>query len=202
VAEGAQAPSLKQQEIVMSSKLDICNMALGMVSAHPIASFDENSAEAMAIHFAFKLTYDSLLSRHPWSFATKVQDLPVVDDETYDFQYVYEIPADCHKPIGIVHSFDEMPEFKVRGRKIYSNHTPMQLEYIRYVDDTGILPGYFIDALVMAIAVKIAPRLGAIKLLNPLQQQAFTLFREARAIDAGLTNKESTAHRTFVNVRR
>ena len=186
----------------MSSKLEICNMALGMVSAHPIASFDEDSAEAMAIDSAFKLTYDSLLSRHPWSFATKVADLPVVDEESYDFSFVYELPADCYKPIGIIHSQDEMPEFKVRGRKLYSNHTPMQLEYIRYVDDTGILPGYFVDALVMAISVKIAPRLGAIKLMNPLSQQAYALFREARAIDAGLTNKESTMHRTFVNVRR
>lgn len=186
----------------MSSKLEICNMALGMVSAYPISAFDENSAEAMAIDSAFKLTYDSLLSRHPWSFATKVEELPEVDEDAFDFTHVYELPADCHKPIGIVHNGDEMPEFKVRGRKIYSNHFPMEIEYIRYVDDTGILPGYFVDALAMAIAVKIAPRLGAIKLFNPLAQQAAALFREARAIDAGLTNKESTAHRTFVNVRR
>ena len=186
----------------MSSKLEICNMALGMISAHPIASFDENSAEAMAVDSAFKLTYDALLSRHPWSFATKVKDLAEVDEESYDFNYVYELPADCHKPIGIIHTSDEMPEFKIRGRKIYTDHAPMQLEYIRHVDDTGILPGYFVEVLVTYLAIKMATRLGAGKLLQPLYQQALTLFKEARAIDANLINKKSTANRTFVNIRR
>ena len=65
----------------MASKLEICNMALAMLSASPISSFDENSAEAMAVGIAFEPTFNAMLSQHPWSFATKVQGLAEVDED-------------------------------------------------------------------------------------------------------------------------
>ena len=186
----------------MASKLEICNMALAMVSAQPIASFDENSAEALAVNVAFQPTFDALLSQHPWSFATKVATLGEVDEDAFDFQRVYELPVDCHTPVGTIHDADEQPEFKVRGRRFYSDESPVVLEYIRFVNDTGILSGNFVVALAASLAAVMAPRLGATKLMGAMQQQAAGLLRTAKAQDARLTNKRSTANRTFVSVRR
>jgi len=186
----------------VASKLEICNMALAMLSAAPISAFEENSAEAMAVNIAFDPTFNAMLSQHPWSFATKVMTLAEVDEDAYEFQHVYELPADCHTPIGLIHNDDEQPEFKVRGRKIYSDASPLVLEYVRDVNDTGILSGNFIVALASSLAAVMAPRLGAVKLMSILQAQAANLLRTAKATDARLTNRRSTANRTFVNARR
>lgn len=188
----------------MSSKIDICNIALGMISAQPIASLTESSAEAMAVNLAYSPVLKTLLEQHPWGFATKLVNLPEMEgEETGEFGYVYELPGDCLKPQGTIHTADdEQPEFKVRGRYFYTDENPLLLEYTSYIEETGLYSPAFITVFAFYLAAQIAPRLGATKLQGVMLQQGVAALRTATASDAKLTNKRSTANRTFVNVRR
>lgn len=187
----------------MSSKLEICNMALGLVNGYVISDPAESSAEALALTTAYEPVLVSMLEQHPWSFATKLASLAVLDgEETGEFDYVYELPADCIKVQGTIHNLDEQPEFKIRGRKFYTNENPVELEYTKKVLDTGSLSPTFVSAFAAALAAFAAPRLGALKMQQSLFQQAASAIRTAKASDAKNTNKKSTANRTFVNVRR
>lgn len=186
----------------MSSKLDICNLALGMVNAMPIGSLTEVSAEAITVNMAYAMILRAVLEPHPWGFATKLQSLAALDgEELGEFSYVYELPADCLTPQGTIHGLDEQPEFKVRGRKFYSDENPVMLEYTYLEENTGVYSPTFVTALATSIAAYVAPRLGANKMQSFLLQQSIAALRTAKASDAKLTNKKSTANRTFVSVR-
>lgn len=186
----------------MASKIEICNWALSMVNARNIASLTENSSEAEAVNTAYTPILDSMLEQHPWGFATKTSALAEIDEDPLEFGYVYALPADCVKVQGTIHKQDEQPQFKVRERKFYSDEAEVVLEYTYRVTNTGLFTPSFVTALASAIAVSIAPRLGAEKLKQSLMIQSQGYLRSAQASDANTTHKKSTMNRTFVNVRK
>lgn len=186
----------------MSSKIEIANMAISEVNGHQISSLTEDSAEAEAINLSYSAAAEALLAQHPWAFASDIKTLARIDEDAYDFNYVYELPADYLCTQGTIHNEDEQPEYTVRGRKFYYNESPCILKYTKKITNTGLFSANFVMAFVLSLAADIAPRLGALKMHTTLLQRAGAALRTAKANDAKTSNIKSKMNRTFVNVRR
>lgn len=186
----------------MSSKIQIANMAISEVNGHQIASLTEDSAEAEAIELSYQPILEATLAQHPWAFASEIKTIALLDEDAYDFNYVYALPPDCLQPQGTIYTGDEQPEFIVRGRKFYYDFSPCVLKYTKKIIDTGLFSANFVTSFALALAADIAPRLGAAKLHQILLQRAGAAIRTAKATDAKTSNLRSKMNRTFVTVRK
>ena len=81
----------------MSSKVEICNIALASVRAKSINSLDEASVEAQQCKLHYDIARQFVLRDTPWQFAKKVAALALLSVEPLHWVYGYAYPIDCLK---------------------------------------------------------------------------------------------------------
>lgn len=95
---------------------------------------------------------DSELSKKRWVFATTLvlltQSAPNVNPND-PCRYVYDLPADCLKPLR-----DEHSTWKVRGKQLYSYGSTQVLEYIASKTEDAFVP-LFVDVLAARCALEL-----------------------------------------------
>ena len=77
----------------MASDIDIASNALILIGDNPISSFTEPGAGATAAANLYPVTYEQLLSEHPWTFALKEQKLNQLSqqpDALTNWRYAYQ----------------------------------------------------------------------------------------------------------------
>lgn len=79
----------------MTSVVEICNMALGHIRSTSINSLEESSIQAQYCKLYYPISRDAALSDIPWSFARKVAPLQLLNDEVFNWAFVYQYPNDC-----------------------------------------------------------------------------------------------------------
>lgn len=151
----------------MTSIVGICNMALSNIGKKTIADINEASTEARTCKLHFPLTRDTLLQCYPWEFAKTVSTLAAVANAREErWAYAYARPAGCLKPIRIVPEVD-IPEdadqipYEASEGLIYCSEAAARLEFIQKFDDPARFPPMFCEALIWALAAKIAIPLTA-----------------------------------------
>lgn len=78
-----------------TTKVDICNAALGMLGANSITSFDEKSDRARLCVALYDKSRRALLRMHPWHCATKRTVLAAVGTPpAFGWSTAYPLPAD------------------------------------------------------------------------------------------------------------
>ena len=91
----------------MLTKIDLCSMALLKLGESPIQSLTDDSAAAKLSRTLFDTIVNSLLSLHPWRFAT--QQIDLVKNTDNDFL----IPSDVLRVLKT--------DGKIIGTKVISN---------------------------------------------------------------------------------
>ena len=78
----------------MAGKHEICNVALGLLGADPIQSFDDGSYAGQVCANVYETAVLAVLEDHPWNFAEAVASLGA-DATAYrpDFAYSYNLPT-------------------------------------------------------------------------------------------------------------
>jgi len=146
------------------SAVDIASQALGLLRADSINSFDEGTNEADIA----KLFYDNfakdILTRYPWSFATKKR-LLVRDstDPVNEFRYSHVVPSEALRvwalfdtdAVGARPITDYDIQSPSGGRRIFSNFDVLYADYTVYTDEAN-WPGYFVTFAFKAFAALIA----------------------------------------------
>jgi hypothetical protein len=82
----------------MTSKIDICNLAL--IEAQydeTITNIDERSVAAERCKRLYDVCRKELLCKYPWSFATKFIELTLLDGKPEGYKYAYIYPSDALK---------------------------------------------------------------------------------------------------------
>lgn len=154
-----------------STEIDICNEALLYVgNSKRINDFTERTAEAIACAVAYGKTRDALLARAHWRFATKRSVLALSTEERTGWTYVYVLPADCVAPRYIwpgqrlPNPLNKIPfTFEssssgptVDGQVLLTDKAEAELIYTAQVNNTGLYPPLFVEALAWAMAAKLA----------------------------------------------
>ncbi|MFA6294457.1 MAG: hypothetical protein WC637_21885 [Victivallales bacterium] len=176
----------------MSSKVEICNMALGRVNSPFIDSIDEKSKEAKICRLYYDQCRKAALRAHGWNFATETVDLALLAETKPEWDFVYQIPSDCLKVIGIVPAISgkKIP-YKISGKKILTNMEEATLRYVKDITDPNMFDDQFIVALSYLLASDIAvPLTGKPAYKNNNYQFYVNELNQAKTADADEAQEE------------
>ncbi len=168
----------------MVSQVQICNLALSHTRKGRIDSLSEGSPQARECSLHYDIALDAMLRAYPWRFARKVEALAELTlDWEQRWAYRYRYPIDCLKIIRLVPDIDIRHEInplihELRGASIYSDLTPVYLEYTARITDPTLFPPDFTDALSWELAFRIAAPLTADR---EMRKDAFEMSRSLMA---------------------
>ena len=188
----------------MTSKVDICNLALSNIRSGSINSLTEGSMQAQQCSLRYPIIRDTLLAMPYWQFARRLDVLAVLTDDVFNWAYVYQYPADClrinrlildveeftqtdstYRPRHIedVYSTDLTRQVKYEvanvagNRVILSNDVNLRIDYQISVDDPNLYSAGFITAFSWYFAAELAePVIGGDKSAG-LRRDALSFYK-------------------------
>lgn len=203
----------------MTSKVDICNLALVEAKYdETIESLDEHSVASERCKRLYDICRKEVLCSYPWSFANKRVKTPRVAEDIEGFKYAYSYPADCLRVLNVykddtgfkVKNFtDRLPEnTRValhEGVKVVACN--YEEPFIEYVYDTE-LEGNFSQLFVRLLYLEMALRLGKLagmdnddlKLIAAQIQQAADLARVQSSVESD-NHLDIIEDNYYINVR-
>jgi len=129
--------------------IDIASNALLLIGENPIASFTEDTVAALIAANLYSSSYESLLTLHPWRFAsTKAILSRLTATPTNQWNYAFQLPADF---LVAQHVDEGNDNYQIYADKLYSNNETMILDYT-YKPDESFLPAYFTQLLELRLA--------------------------------------------------
>ena len=181
----------------MTTKTEIVNLALAMISANLITSLDDDSDEARLANLNYAVARDATLESQEWTFAVK-RFKPAQDKETPLFGYstqfavppdilrvltcdrLGDIPANMIDP-EVITQYDQI-DWILEDNKILCNQAVVFARGVRRVTEEGKYSALFIHAL--------AAKLGML-MAFPLTQSN-TIFEKAAALYAAFLSEAKT----------
>lgn len=147
----------------MASAIDICNLALSHIGQDAnISSIDPPEGSADAEHCArfYPMALGEALEEHPWTFATRRQNLALLGSTIDPWPFAYALPAGCLKPRRVLpqSSSDDLrgQRFLVEDNVVYTDIEDAILVYTYNLTDTTRFTPLFTTALSWLLASKIA----------------------------------------------
>lgn len=168
------------------SRIDLCSRALLKVGAHTIASFDEGTTEAEVAASIYPTVRDSVLSSHPWNFATAQMTLPKLSSPPIaDFANAFQLPADCIRVLSAgTGGRGQGAIYKIVQRRVLTDVDEVVLTYVSRPDELDF-PPYFDMALIAQLAAEFCiPLTDSTSRWEMLQKLAEAELRRAKLIDA------------------
>jgi hypothetical protein len=168
----------------MASEVDICSAAVLSLGGNPISSFDESTDRARLCASLWPLVRDEILRGHPWNCAIKRDVLAALTTApAYDYAYQYELPSDWLRTLS-VGEYGVEPDFKTEGRRILSDETPLKIRYIFRNEDSRTYDALLVDAMIAAMAARIAYAITqSASLAQVKMQELQAILKRARAVD-------------------
>ncbi|WP_299440047.1 hypothetical protein [uncultured Rhodospira sp.] len=185
------------------SAVAICSRALIKLGARPITSLDEGTAEAEVAQALYDHTRDTLLSAHPWSFATAQVSLARLSGgPVADFKHAYQLPADHLRTLsaggdgrgsGLV--------YRQAEDRLWTDATAVALTYI-FRPDESAFPPFFAEALSARLAAAFClPLTESTSRGELLHRLADDAFRAARLLDSQQDTPPALTHFPLVEAR-
>ena len=152
----------------MASDVDIANYALTLLGESRIMSLDDDVKAARECKAVYEIVRDSVLSAHNWSFAKSRAALSRLDSTpVFGFANEFQLPVDCLRlfMVGDIYvgvdlsDYRNAPtdEYTIEDRKILTDWgAPLNIRYIRRVEDTARYSSTFVDAFGARIAERLA----------------------------------------------
>ena len=131
------------------TSIDLASNALLLIGEETISSFTDDSTAALVAANLYEPTYESLLTLHPWRFASSKATLSrLTATPVNEWAYAYQLPADF---LVAQHIDDANEKYQIYGSKLYSDNTSVVLDYT-YKPDESLLPAYFAELLEYRLA--------------------------------------------------
>ena len=148
----------------MTTDVSVTSQALLLLRANTISSFSDDSNEAEIANVMYREHIVSLLSIHPWTFATKKIQLSRDSVSPIgEYTYSYVVPSDVLL-IWAAFNTDDIGSVPIRdydiygtdtARRIYTNHTALYIDYTFYPSEV-MWPGYFTQFAIHSLAAYLA----------------------------------------------
>jgi len=169
----------------MSSKTEICNLALSRFGGGKITSLDDGTETARLLDLNYNNCLETTLRDFPWNFARKIQELALTDDTTPGYDYVYQYPAYCVNVLRVYYEnnarMNEKSEFKIitnGNEKFIACDIPnAYVEFTYKVTSPDIYDASFVKALSYILAAEVcnAKSGNAQKAAEMLQKYQMTI---------------------------
>lgn len=149
---------------MITSVVDICNMALDYCNVRNITSIDEKTKQSESCKLWYDTVRKSLLMNMNASFSIKRAVLAEVANFTpvYGYTKAYALPYDCLQVLNLDSPISDR-YYQVEGNYFYCNQlSEDELVKIRYIADIQEVTKFdaeFCDCLALKLAEKICMRL-------------------------------------------
>jgi hypothetical protein len=200
-----------------TSQVDIVNKALVYINVSGISAMTESTESAEKASAIYDSTLDEVLRDHAWGFATVIETLAELSDETPTgggWAYLYAYPSQAVKirklysETGSTHpesvEYREMRSPTTGTRSLATNITPAYCEYTYRVTDPNGYDPKFIEALSLKLAAVLSRTLtGNEGLVNDLLQKYLSSVSEAKRQDLNERKVDTTTDRvsSYVSAR-
>lgn len=176
--------------MAITSTTQLANLALSELGARRIDALDsDTTTEAKACRLHFDHCRDSLLRRHPWSFATRRVGISrITGDPVKEWAAAWQLPPDLVRLIRVVSVANDskVPEnsFAIEGRQLLTSDTDAKhIVYVSSAVPVGEWDSLFVEAMTYALSARIAKDITG----NPQEGQAATQKLEALALPTAQT---------------
>lgn len=112
----------------MATKLEIENMALGLLGVEKLAALNDGSKGSNVMETFYDSTKLNLLRSHNWNFAMKRASLSSSGTPAFEFKYQITKPTDC---LRVAQFYDYTYSFKEEGNLILLNQQTVKFKYVR-----------------------------------------------------------------------
>jgi len=145
---------------MITSFLDICNMALDYCNVRNITSIDENTKQSNKCKMWYDTVRKSLLMNINASFSIKRAVLAEVANYTpvYGYSKAYALPHDCLQVLNLDNPLQDK-YYQIEGNYLYcdeyNSDEIVKIRYIADVQDVTKFDAEFCDCLALKLAEKI-----------------------------------------------
>lgn len=172
------------------TQISICNSALVKIGADIISSITQETKSARVLNAVYEQVLKEVLRARNWNFAIKRDSLtPTATTPEYEYDYEFNLPSDCLILLDTEEEFFDEEEYSVEGRKVYSNHNPLNIRYIYYNTDASSYDPMFAEALSWRLAQTAA---YALTQSSTLEEQCKKRYEEALSQAAYRDGSEGT----------
>ena len=171
----------------MLTKQDLCSMALLKLGEKPLTSLNSDTASAQLARTLYDITIESLLSAHPWRFAT--QDFSIEKNQNDEFI----IPENVLRILRC--------SGHIRGNQVISGADNVKMLTVVRVP-TEKFPSYFISLAATKLAIEFCiPLTGSQQILRTLISLYESEFQTAKFIDSTTDINSSIEQFSLINAR-
>lgn len=181
-----------------TDKYKLCSMALTLIGAAPITSFEEETDVSRACAEIYDDFAKYILTLHTWRFNSKKQQLTRLNSTPVNvWLYAFQKPADEIRIHAVYESGQDgaqpIQDFDIFGDEIYTNFTTLYADY-QYYPAEVYWPSYFVEFAKNALAAQLAPIItddykradfyGTLAFGLPADNRTGGLLGEAKRIDS------------------
>ena len=171
----------------MLTKQDLCSMALLKLGEKPLVSLNSDTAPAQLARTLYNTTIDTLLSVHPWRFAT--QQFIITKNQNDEFI----VPENVLRILRC--------NGRVYGNQIFANSNSVSMLAVMRVD-TEKFPGYFVSVAATKLALEFCmPLTGNQQMLRTLMSLYESEFQNAKFIDSTTDVSYGIEQFSLINAR-
>lgn len=184
------------------SDIDLCSMGLIKIGASPIASFDDDTAEAEIAKALYTSILEGLLVAHPWAFSLETAELEPSQNEAHSgYANIFDMPVDVLRTVSAKGPGRRNCVYRVFGQQILSDASSMSLTYQKRPDSTEF-PPHFVQAFTARLAAEFClPLTESASRSEVLQKLASVELRLSRLIDSQQATARSVEDFTLIGVR-
>lgn len=188
----------------MLSDIALCSHALIKLGADAITSFEDGSFESEVANGLYSMVRDSVISAHPWTFATGQFQLSLLTAEPIaDYAYAFQLPADFLRALSVGAGTDSGrgTDYRIHERRVHANVNEAVLTYIFRPDETT-WPPFFDAVLIDRLTAEFCmPITDSASRTEALQRVADRTLRNAKTVDSQQQTPDQITEFALISAR-
>lgn len=188
-------------------RVEISNLALSKLGEDDqLIDPDDDTKPARALKANWNAVRDTVLRRHLWNFAKHRAKLSrLAEAPAFGFAYQYQLPGDFLRLDVDTFSLENCGLWSLEGkRRLHSNLPgPINLPYIRRIEECGDWDELFVEAFACRLAHQIALRITGDKQIKAqVWSEYVAAIREATGVDGRENPPVDLPDSSWVTARR
>lgn len=201
-----------------SSKVEVCNLALSLISQEAVVDIDapKSNNEVICAKW-YEQSRRKALSSHPWNFAQRMALAPQTTVPAFGYEQAFQLPADYLRIVQIGNTRETFVTNFTNYKIIYENDVnTIQINFEGNGGGTGSLPiiymkneiivlrfsPWFVDYMAHELALMISPEINRtaseIQTLEGQTLKSLTLAKQLEGQESPIITVTNSKYRTGV----
>lgn len=135
----------------MSSKVEICNVALTLLRAGRINELDEGTQPAQDLNAIYDIVSESVQAIGPWPSTIRRASLARLEEvPEFQYSYYYQLPVNprCLRVLEVDEVNAGDIKYQVEAGKIATDEETFKVRYIAYITDSELYDSYLKQSII------------------------------------------------------